>query len=57
MNKKPTPQERYDAKMRVPIQLRLNKKTDADILQRLAEVGSKQSYIKRLIRADIEREE
>lgn len=31
----------------------LNRKTDADILQKLSEVESKQGYIKELIRKDI----
>ena len=34
--------------------LRLNLKTDADVLERLEEVESKQGYIKKLIRNDIE---
>lgn len=33
--------------------LRLNLKTDADIIQKLDEVDSKMGYIKRLIRKDI----
>lgn len=60
MERKQTPQERYDAKNTERIQLKLVKTTDADILARLAaqpkETGGKQGYIKRLIRADIERE-
>ena len=39
------------------ITLKLNNRTDADILQRLSEVDSKQGYIKALIRADMERTE
>ena len=39
------------------IQLKLNLRTDSDILRRLAEVDSKQGYIKALIRADIEKAE
>lgn len=50
----------YDAEHTVQIRLKLNKRTDADILARLAaqpkETGGKQGYIKRLIRADIEKE-
>lgn len=34
--------------------LRLNRKTDADIIQRLSEVESKMGYIKLLIRKDME---
>lgn len=35
------------------IGLKLNKRTDAEILAKLATVPSKQGYIKQLIRADI----
>jgi hypothetical protein len=45
--------ERYDKKNTVQIHLKLNIKTDADILRRLEEVESKQGYIKALIRADL----
>lgn len=51
-----TPQTRYDAKYRISYSLRLNKKTDADVIKRLEEVkGTEgmQSYIKRLIRKDM----
>jgi len=34
--------------------VRLNKNTDADILEKLASVENKQGYIKQLIRADIQ---
>lgn len=44
---------KYDAENTTQIHLKLNDKTDADILQRLDEVESKQGYIKRLIREDI----
>ncbi len=50
-----TPQHRYEAANIVRLSMKLNKKTDADVLQRLSEVESKQGYIKQLIRADIER--
>ena len=36
--------------------IRLNLETDADIIQKLNEIGSKTGYIKRLIRADIKKE-
>ena len=39
----------------MPVHLRLNKNTDADIITKLETVGSKMGYIKALIRADIER--
>jgi hypothetical protein len=46
---------KYDAANTIQIHLKLNRKTDADILARLAEMDSKQGYIKALIRADIEK--
>lgn len=50
-----TPQERYDRKNCSGLYLKLNKKTDADILEHLAGIDNRQGYIKRLIRADIAR--
>ncbi len=47
--------ERYDAKATKKILLKLNLKTDADILAKLDAVGNKQGYIKELIRADLNR--
>lgn len=44
---------RYDAANTIQVKMKLNKKTDKDILKRLDEVDSKQGYIKRLIREDI----
>ena len=44
---------RYDAKMTKQFCLRLNKKTDADIIERLSHQQSKQGYIKDLIRKDM----
>ncbi len=44
---------KYDANNTKQIKLKLNLKTDADILARLDEVESKQGYIKALIRADM----
>lgn len=43
---------KYDAENTVQIKLKLNRKTDADIIERLAAVANKQGYIKALIRAD-----
>jgi hypothetical protein len=37
----------------VSVNLRLNKNTDADIIEKLASVPSKMGYIKQLIRADM----
>ena len=45
--------KKYDAAHTTQITMKLNRKTDADILARLAQVESKQGYIKALIRADI----
>lgn len=47
-------QERYDAKNTKQIRLKLNLKTDADILGHLSKVSNKQGYIKSLIREDME---
>lgn len=46
-------QAKYDKDNTVQIKLKLNKKTDRDIIERLSEADSKQGYIKELIRADI----
>lgn len=48
------PQERYDLKNTVRVNLKLNIKTDADILAKLQTVPNKQGYIKSLIRKDLE---
>lgn len=48
-----TPQERYDKANTIKICLKLNIKTDADILAALEASGNKQGYIKELIRNDI----
>lgn len=48
-------QKRYDAANTRQVHLKLNLRTDKDVLARLDEVPSKQGYIKGLIRADIER--
>lgn len=44
---------KYDAANTKQIMLKLNLKTDADILAKLERVGNKQGYIKQLIRADL----
>lgn len=46
---------KYDAANTVQFKMKLNKKTDADILAKLEQSGNKQGYIKALIRADIEK--
>jgi hypothetical protein len=44
---------RYQKKNVIQLNIRLNKKTDADIIAALDSVGNKQGYIKELIRLDI----
>lgn len=44
---------KYDVEWTVQIHLKLNRKTDADILKQLDSVDNKQGYIKRLIREDM----
>lgn len=48
-------QEKYDKANTIQITLKLNKNTDKDVIEWLYDTGNKQGYIKRLIRADIER--
>lgn len=45
--------ERWQRENVVRITVKLNKHTDADILDKLETVKSKQGYIKALVRADI----
>ena len=47
---------RYQKKNVIQLNIRLNKKTDADIIAALETVGNKQGYIKELIRLDILRD-
>lgn len=44
--------KRYDKQHTKQITLKLNKKTDADVLARLGRIGNMQGYIKMLIRED-----
>ena len=44
---------KYDRKNTRQIKLKLNKKTDADILNKLDNEQNKQGYIKNLIRKDM----
>ena len=50
-------QAKYDAENTRKIMLKLNKKNDADILEKLDASGNMQGYIKSLIRQDIRRGE
>jgi hypothetical protein len=54
MNKDSERQARYDAKATVRIGLKLNRKTDVDIIRKLNDVPNIQGYIKTLIRRDLE---
>ena len=49
-------QRRYDARNTRQVHIKLNLRTDKDVLERLDEVQSKQGYIKRLIREDLAKE-
>ena len=53
-NKASERQRRFDEKNTRRIGLKLNLKTDADILEKLDSVENKQGYVKDLIRKDIE---
>ena len=46
---------KYDANNTKQIKLKLNLRSDHDILERLEEVGNVQGYIKQLIRDDIKK--
>lgn len=46
---------KYDAAHTVSFSVKLNRKTDADILEALQSASNKVGYIKSLIRADIEK--
>ena len=49
-------QAKYDKDNTVQVKLKLNKKTDKDIIDRLAAADNIQGYIKELIRLDILRD-
>lgn len=46
---------KYDKANTKQVHLKLNKRTDKDVIERLLGTGNVQGYIKGLIRADIER--
>lgn len=50
MENKYAPQQKYDAVNTVKVSLKLNKTTDADILEVLEQAESKQGMIKQLVR-------
>lgn len=49
--------QKWVAENTTRVVMNLNHNTDKDVLEKLSRVPSKQGYIKRLIRADIAREE
>lgn len=49
-------QKKYDQQNTRMVSVKLNKKTDADILKRIEKIGNKQKYIKALIRKEIKEE-
>ena len=53
--KKITPQQKYDRANTTRYQLKLNNKTDKDIIQKLNEVQNKQGYIKQCIRENLQK--
>lgn len=48
-------QAKYDAENTRQIHLKLNSRTDDDVLKKLDSVLNKQGYIKELIRADLKK--
>ena len=54
MEKTERPQERYDRLYSKKYMLKVNKRTEADIIAKLEAVPNKQGYIKELIRRDIQ---
>ena len=48
---------KYEKLHTTQISLKLNKKTDADVICKLDSVENKQGYVKTLIREDIKRDE
>lgn len=53
MNRRSEWQNKYDKSHCKPVCLKLNLRTDADIIEKLASVPNKQGYIKQLIRRDL----
>ena len=46
-------QKKYDSENTRQVHLKLNRRTDKDVLEKLDTLSSKQGYIKELIRADL----
>lgn len=49
------PQNKYDKNNTVQIKMKLNKNTDADIIEFLGTVENRQGYLKELIRNDMKK--
>lgn len=47
--------KKYDAKNAVQFHLKLNRITDAELIEHLQQTGNVQGYLKQLIREDLER--
>ena len=47
---------KYDKENTIPVTIKLNKNTDADIVEWLAKQSNKQGYLKTLIRADMKKD-
>lgn len=54
MNNRSKASQKYNKENTIQVLLRLNKNTDADIINTLNKVDNKQGYIKGLIRYDTE---
>ena len=54
MERKETPQERYEKANIIQVKFKVNKRTDGDIIEWLEKQGNKQGAIKALIRKAIE---
>lgn len=48
-------QKKYDVENTRQVHLKLNRRTDEDVLEKLDSVPNKQGYIKELIRADLKK--
>ena len=55
IERKITPQERYNKKNVKQVKFNFNIRTDADIIEQLEKQPNKQGYIKQLIRNDIKK--
>ena len=49
--------KRYNKKNVLQLKIGLNRKTDADVIEKIQSVDNKAGYIKKLVRDDIKKEE